>query len=64
MSFNQFLHLMHRLSVVYFDINYKAGASLNTVPSHKKLLSLLSRVELTPGFAEFQGALRVRHKQA
>jgi hypothetical protein len=43
--------------VVFFDMNYKGG-NLNGVQNFKKLLGLLSRVELTFGFTDFIGQLR------
>ena len=46
--------------MVFFDINYKGGITLNSVANYKKLLSLLSRVELTSGFSDFLGRLRVQ----
>ena len=49
--------MLFRISVVFFDINYKGG-NLNEVKNYKKLLSLLSRIELTQGFATFIGQLR------
>ena len=77
LTFNQFLTIFFRLSVVFFDINYKSTAptpagsqgdyplsdggssGLNRVPNYKKLISLLSRVELTQGYSQFIGKLRV-----
>jgi hypothetical protein len=38
-------------------MNYKGG-SLTSVANFKKLLGLLSRVELTPGFSDFIGNLK------
>lgn len=51
LTFNQFMMILFRISVVFFDMNYKGGGgvstNLNNVRNFKKLLSLLSRVELT-----------------
>jgi hypothetical protein len=42
-------------------MNYKGGGpNLNTVSNFKKLLSLLSRVELTAGYSQFLGNLRLQ----
>ena len=60
MTFNQFLIIFFRISVVFFDINFKGAQTPNTVANFKKLLSLLSRVELTPGFSDFLGRLRIQ----
>jgi hypothetical protein len=60
LTFNQFLIIFFRIAVVFFDINYKGGLTLNGVPNYKKLLSLLSRVELTQGFSDFLGRLRIQ----
>ncbi len=49
---------------MYFDINFKAGSSPNIVPNFKKLLSLLSRIELTVGFSNFLGRLRLKRVDA
>jgi hypothetical protein len=53
------LIIIFRLAVVFFDMNYKGGTHLNQVPNYKKLLQLLSRVELTQGFADFLGGIRI-----
>jgi hypothetical protein len=47
--------------VVFFDMNFKggSGAQQNTVANFKKLLSMLSRMELTQGYSEFLGNLRI-----
>jgi hypothetical protein len=39
-------------------MNFKGGGNLNEVKSYKKLLGLLSRVELTSGFSNFISELR------
>lgn len=52
--------IFFRIAVVFFDINFKGGQTPNTVANFKKLLSLLSRVELTPGFSDFLGRLRIQ----
>ena len=54
--------IIFRFSVVFFDMNYKGG-NLNGVRNYKKLLNLLSRVELTQGFSDFINNLRL-HKSA
>lgn len=59
LSFNQYLLVLFRLSVVFFDMNYKGGALLNQVANFKKLISLLTRVELTQGFSDFLGQVRI-----
>lgn len=46
LTFNQFLLLLFRIAVVFFDINYNKGNG-NEVRNFKKLLSLFSRIELT-----------------
>ena len=59
LTFNQFLIVFFRLSVVFFDMNYKGGGHLNQVANFKKLISLLTRVELTRGFSDFLGQVRI-----
>jgi hypothetical protein len=55
MSFNQYLAIIFRISVIFFDMNYKGTAP---VRNYKKLLNLLSRIELTTGYSAFIGELR------
>lgn len=55
LSFNQYLAILFRISVIFFDMNYKGTAP---VRNYKKLLNLLSRIELTSGYANFIGELR------
>lgn len=64
LSFNHFLTIIFRLSVVFFDANYKnsGNAASNIVENYKKLLSLLARVELTQGFTDFLGQMRINAK--
>jgi len=55
LSFNQYLAILFRISVIFFDMNYKGTTP---VRNYKKLLNLLSRIELTSGYANFIGELR------
>ena len=59
LSFNQFLIINFRVAVIFFDMNFKsANTNLGEVKNYKKLLSLLSRIELTSGYSAFIGEVR------